>query len=260
MVPARGCPPAAAASSSVSDEQKTLQTLLAALSKADGLPEEIKKIAVQAQTNHTQQEGKALHGLVSMRTEARKNLAQLEKQRVAYEQNWTHYMEQLFQLVEQQLKERETVLAKMQKSRESWQAQLQDAIGQLKQMIQLGGESQIVDADMEDLEDLDLATGQEAEDEAARLVKENAKQTQLKKALAAAREAALVETGRERTPRRTREVPHIDLSPKGDTKTDPWKEGHSLPEGTEVTAAPAPTGDGALRQSTALQPFRKAHG
>ena len=79
MVPARGAPPASAASSGGTDEQRLLYSLISALAKADSLPEDVRKLASQAQTNQAQQEGKALHKFVKMRTDARRNLQQLDK-------------------------------------------------------------------------------------------------------------------------------------------------------------------------------------
>ena len=172
-------------------------------------------------------------------------------------------MEQLFELVEAQLKEREETPKKMQQSRESWQLQLQEATSQLKQMMQ-AGETQIIDADMEDLDDeADSAAVQDKEQEAARSARESAKHQQLKTALAAAREAAMLETGRERTPRRRKgPLDEQDLSDgHDDAKVDPWTDPKPKDLGAAAGHAKPPDAAQASSrpQGTALQPFGKAH-
>ena len=196
MVPAR-IPSSQSQSSGGSEDQKMLHSLLNALAKAESLPEDVKMIAAQAQYNHAQQEGKTLHKLVALRTEAKKNLEQLETQRTAYEKHWSEYVAQLFELVEKQLQEREASLTKMQKYRETWLEQLADASRQLKLIPDSTAVSQLAEGDME-LEDTSTVE-KESELEAARQKKDCEKHDRLRQALAAAREATLVETGRERT-------------------------------------------------------------
>ena len=182
MVPAR-IPPSQSQSSGGSEDQKVLHSLLNALAKAESLPEDVKMIAAQAQYNHAQQEGKTLHKLVALRTEAKKNLEQLETQRTAYEKYWSEYVAQLFELVEKQLQDKEASLTKMQKSK-SWLEQLADASRQLKLIPDSTAVSQLGEGDME-LEDT-FTVEKESELEAAGHKKDCEKHDRLRKALAAA--------------------------------------------------------------------------
>ena len=263
MAPARGAPTPGASSGNAGEDHRVLQSLLAALAKTDTLPEEVRQIAAQAQVNQAQQEGKALSKLVALRTDARKNLEQLDKQRAAYEQSWTQYMNQLFEMVEKQLLEREATLVKMESSRESWLDQLSGATRQLKGIIQDASvPSELPDDDMQEIREAETVAAKESEMEADRRVKEEAKRAKLRQALAAAREATLAETGRERTPRRKREPVAIELSPSNkdeqhvDGPQDPWAD----PPPAVKTAPPAQTGSqsGPPLGSSALLPFGKA--
>ena len=239
-----------------------LQSLLSALAKTDTLPDEVRQIAAQAQVNQAQQEGKALSKLVALRTDARKNLEQLDKQRAAYEQSWTHYMNQLFEMVEKQLQEREATLVKMESSRESWLDQLSGATRQLKGIIQDATvPNELPDDDMQEIREAESLDAKESELEADRRRKEEEKRAKLRQALAAAREATLAETGRERTPRRKREPIAIELSPAKDGRPtevppDPWID----PQSEAKAACPTPAGaqGGQSHGSNALLPFGKA--
>ena len=262
MAPARGVPIPGAFSGSASEDHRVLQSLLSALAKTDTLPDEVRQIAAQAQVNQAQQEGKALSKLVALRTDARKNLEQLDKQRAAYEQSWTHYMNQLFEMVEKQLQEREATLVKMESSRESWLDQLSGATRQLKGIIQDATvPNELPDDDMQEIREAESLDAKESELEADRRRKEEEKRAKLRQALAAAREATLAETGRERTPRRKREPIAIELSPAKDGRPtevppDPWID----PQSEAKAACPIPAGaqGGQSHGSNALLPFGKA--
>ena len=235
-----------------------LHSLLSALAKTDSLPEEVRQLAAQAKVNQAHQEGKTLHKIVAQRTDALQNLEQLEKQRTAYEASWTTYMNQLFEIVEKQLVERETTLSKMQKSRESWMEQLSESTRQLKCVPDTEISGALPDYDMKDLDDADSVADKDSELEAARRLREKEKHERLRTALAAAREATLSETGRERTPRRKREPIHVDLSPKGDQKSaeeaDPWSD-----LAAQAASATAASGAASAAQRSALLPFGKAN-
>ena len=164
----------------------------------------------KARAATARQQGKQLHKIVSERTEALQGLENVNKQVALYEASWTSYVDQLLELFEAQVLERDKQLGKLQEAGRAWSAQLRDASALLKQAAATDvadglSSAALVGADDADMEAEVSKAEAVVQEQQARHAVTTAKHQRLIAALRAARDdPAPRERDGSRTPRRQR--------------------------------------------------------
>ena len=187
---------------------------------------------------------KQLHKLVSLQSQAKKELAEVKRARSQFISEWTMYLRQLTTLLEEQMAKKNTALASLADTEERWMQQLQTSSREIQK--QSGRGLDTVDVDSSDAEhDMDMQDSQVAEaaaSEAQRqavtarsLKQESALMEALRQASKAAAEHE--EEYRERTPRRR----SGSKAPGDDDKTQSTadKDGSgTVPQGEKAKTPP----------------------
>ncbi|CAE7777764.1 unnamed protein product [Symbiodinium sp. CCMP2592] len=201
-------PTAPTAQDGVDKLPQTIQDILSSLasSKAE-LPPEIRAVLdVHMETNH-QQTTKQLHRLVGQQSRAQKELLAIRKSRSLFVQEWSAYLDQLTQLLQKQLLQKEATLASMAESEQSWQEQLSTATRAIRQQTSTASTAEAVLSSEEEQDamdaEVDLDAALEASKQAA-VESSQQKEANLIHALQSASAASAVQAQqyRERTPRR----------------------------------------------------------
>ena len=155
-VPALPAAPIAAPASSEppaeSEDSKILDALVLHLKDKDTLPGNLKELLATRATQSHRQESKLLHGLVKERTRARTGLSKVRAEMAAFEQAWASYSDKLLTLLQEQLKQRQETIEKLQKSEATWVAALADASQALEKATQNSSGSMPVVSATEDME------------------------------------------------------------------------------------------------------------
>ena len=236
--------PSPATTTSLSEDAKILQALLPHLDK-DSLPDSVRHLVLQKEQHAVQQDARHLHKLVRRRGEARKQLAALQEDRVAFETAWYKYAEELQQTLQAQFTAREQSLAEFDQRHREWSEQLFESSKELKEAARHGhkdtenssSEDALSDQDME----AEVNKAAEVDAKAAARREEMVQSHQkLQEALQQVKQnAAAGATVRERTPRRgpKRSAESIVDLTNTDTEETPAKAAAGM-VGTEPAKPP----------------------
>ncbi|CAE7699758.1 ggact.2 [Symbiodinium sp. CCMP2456] len=114
------------------EDRKLLEQLMEQLTvSGTELPAGLAAMVNQYQAENHRLHGRQLHQLVARQTQARREIAKLDREAQAFEGAWTNYMVRLSELVQNQLAERQKHIEERENAKAAWQAQLADATSQL---------------------------------------------------------------------------------------------------------------------------------
>ena len=185
--------------------------MVALLKSRDTLPAEVRALLdAQASAEH-RVAAKMLHKYVALKTAAERGLADVQRARAHYAQEWGTYLSALGDLLQQQMVEKQTAMEEFRQTEDRWRLQLATATKSLAQAS--GATTGIVDleADGAELPEPDMVIDVDAEDATKPLTaealtdKEAGLLESLKKASHSADSEIQELKARERTPRRSRE-------------------------------------------------------
>ena len=187
-----------------------VSALMNALSASkEDLPPEIRQLLEGQELDDHRQTTKQLHKLVSLQSQAKKELSEVKRARSAFVTEWTAYLQKLTTLLQEQLDRKNLALATLAETEEKWLQQLLSSSREIKRQSGTGIEPVDVSSedDMDAIDEQDAMVAEAAAAEAQRAkATETSKRQELalmdalKQATAAA--AAREEEYRERTPRR----------------------------------------------------------
>ena len=100
--------------------------------KETELPEHVRGLLTQYTATSSKLEAKQMHSLVKVRTEAKKEIARIVRDRNQYETSWAQYIDQLGKTLQEQLQEREKYLASLAAAQEAWNQKAESASAALK--------------------------------------------------------------------------------------------------------------------------------
>ncbi|CAE7203667.1 RH40 [Symbiodinium natans] len=138
--------------------------MVALLKSRDTLPAEVRALLdAQASTEH-RVAAKMLHKYVALKTAAERGLADVQRARAHYAQEWGTYLSALGDLLQQQMVEKQTAMEEFRQTEDRWRLQLATATKSLAQAS--GATTGIVDleADGAELPEPDMVIDVDAED------------------------------------------------------------------------------------------------
>ena len=244
--PQRGPPSApsgaATAPVAVSSADTALQQLVAALNKnRDDLPQGVRELLDTQAAEDTKNHAKSLHKLVATQSAARRQLKQTRTNRQDYIREWASYVGSVCQMWQQQLEEKDKILATFADSEAQWEAQLSEATRQIARLASEPGSHGPIDVDAMDDED---------QDEQEAMVDEHAKQDAQRQqavetmkaaeakitaslleanAAVAQQAAVLAKADRERSPRRKSDKDKPDAASTADDAKAAGRAGATKP-------------------------------
>ena len=188
-----------------SPAQAKLDTLVAALKGASSSlpPDIVALVGAQDEVEHSAH-SKAMHGAVSERTQAVKELSRIRSARRTFLSSWATYTKQLSNTLEKQVQQQAEALEQFASLEAKWRQQLQTAS---ENLAKLTGDLQKIDSSDSDMSTGDGKVEQDPWKALELADQQKAQQNQLLEALSQARKAAdnaVIETARDssRTPRR----------------------------------------------------------
>eukprot|EP00439_Symbiodinium_sp_Y106_P032550 s1746_g3.t3 len=188
---------------------QTVQDILNSLSSSkEALPAEVRTVLeAHMETSH-HHATKQLHKLVAQQSRAQKELLAIQKSRGIFVQEWSSYLDQLTQLLQKQVQQKEESLAALAASEAGWQEQLATATRAIRQQTSATSSAQsIVDSSEEEQQAMEAEVEVDAAADASRqaaIEQSKLREANLIMALqsATAASAAQAQQYRERTPRR----------------------------------------------------------
>ena len=188
---------------------QTVQDILNSLSSSkEALPAEVRTVLeAHMETSH-HHATKQLHKLVAQQSRAQKELLAIQKSRGIFVQEWSCYLDQLTQLLQKQVQQKEESLAALAASEAGWQEQLATATRAIRQQTSATSSAQsIVDSSEEEQQAMEAEVEVDAAADASRqaaIEQSKLREANLIMALqsATAASAAQAQQYRERTPRR----------------------------------------------------------
>ena len=227
-----------------SGEAQTLQAILGALGRVrDELPPSVKELIDAHATEDTRAEGKNLHRLVSVQTTSKKELLQIQAARRDYMRQWSQFITRLCDSWTDHLKEKDKVLQSFEEKEQQWEKQLAEATAALAKLTVGRAPTDAISIGSDDMEEQEEAVNDAIQQEAAQQQFRQAtkeREDQITVTLEAAKqaaqaEAALVQTDRERSPRRKSQRGEAGTDGKSGKESQP-----SLVGGAKATAVQPP--------------------
>ena len=157
-------PPEAPTTGAPTEDRRLLEQLMEQLAgSATELPPSLATMVSQFHADNHRMQGKQLHQLVAKQTQAKREIARLEQEGLAFEKAWTSYMTKLTKLVEEQMAGRKQCIEEREEALGAWKTQLADATMQLAAST---GSQRHTSSEME-IEEAEAAVNQSIEDEQA---------------------------------------------------------------------------------------------
>ena len=118
------------------EAQRTLDALLSALSRQDRgqLPPEVQRLMGETQASDAKRLTRALHQQTTKQGTARKDLAKLRDDRLAFMSQWQQYLEKLVELLTTQLTARDATLAEYNAREQALVIQVNDAVSEISRL------------------------------------------------------------------------------------------------------------------------------